>query len=126
MGNNFSTDKVIIKIKPYFYILQEDGYSETKINNFKIIKNISLKKKDKDYLFKINKYKIKNNFNTNKLIFNIEYNEEISVSKLESYIKEAWNNYCYAGDPIKPNFIKEKKYKGKQIYFGIDSIEYVY
>ena len=127
MGNTFSTDKVTIKIKPYFYILDGDGYSQTKIKNFKITKNINLKKTDKDYLFEINTYKIKkNSFNTSKLIFNIEYNEEINSSNLESYIKDAWNNYCNAGDPIKPNFIKEKKYKGKQIYFSIDSIEYVY
>ena len=36
MGNTFSTDKVTVKIKPYFYILDKDGYSQTKIKNFKI------------------------------------------------------------------------------------------
>ena len=127
MGNTFSTDKVTVKIKPYFYILDKDGYSQTKIKNFKIIKNINLKKTDKDYLFEINTYKIiKNSFTTSKLIFTIDYNEEINSSNLESYIKDAWNKYCNAGDPIKPNFIKEKKHKGKQIYFGIDSIEFIY
>ena len=34
MGNTFSTDKVTVKIKPYFYILDKDGYSQTKIKNF--------------------------------------------------------------------------------------------
>jgi hypothetical protein len=127
MGNTFSTDKVTVKIKPYFYILDKDGYSQTKIKNVKIIKNINLKKTDKDYLFEINTYKIiKNSFTTSKLIFTIDYNEEINSSNLESYIKDAWNKYCNAGDPIKPNFIKEKKHKGKQIYFGIDSIEFIY
>ena len=48
------------------------------------------------------------------------------VSELESYIKDAWFNYCNSGDPIKPNFIKEKKHATKPIYFGIDSIDYIY
>ena len=44
MGNIFSqeTDSVIVKVKPYFFTTNEDGYSQDKIKNFKITKMISL------------------------------------------------------------------------------------
>ena len=46
MGNLFSqeTDNVIVKVKPYYFTKVEDGYSQNKIKNFKITKNITLKK----------------------------------------------------------------------------------
>ena len=63
MGNLFSqeTDNVIVKFKPYYFTntRPETGYSNDKIKNFKITKNITLNKDDKDYLFDICKYKIK-------------------------------------------------------------------
>ena len=129
MGNLFSseTDNVIVKAKPYFFTLNQDGYSQDKIKNFKVTKSISLKKKDKDYLFNICKYTLKNtSFNNNELIFDIKYNKELSVSEIETYISDAWHKFCNAGDPIKPNFIKEKKHNKKQIYFAIDDVEFEY
>ena len=53
MGNLLSqeTDNVIVKVKPYYFTRSKDGYSQDKIKNFKITKNITLKKDDKDYLF---------------------------------------------------------------------------
>ena len=131
MGNLFSsTDKVekaTVKVKPFFYTLDEDGYSQNKIKNYKIYKNITLKKKDKDYIFGVKTYKInKMNHTSSLLSFDITYKESVEVSELESYLKDAWFNYCNSGDPIKPNFIKEKKHATKPIYFGIDSIDYIY
>ena len=47
-------------------------------------------------------------------------------SLIETYISDAWHKFCNAGDPIKPNFIKEKKHNKKQIYFAIDDVEFEY
>ena len=129
MGNLLSgtTDNVIIKVKPYFFTKNTDGYSHDKIKNFKIIKMITLKKKDKDYLFNLSKYTIKKtSFKNNELCFNIEYDKDLSCSEIESYIKDAWHKFCNAGDPIKPNFIKEKKHNKKQIYFAISEVVFEY
>ena len=131
MGNLFSqeTDNVIVKVKPYYFINTdpETGYSNEKIKNFKIIKNFTLKKDDKDYLFKICNYKInKSSFKSNELIFDIQYDKVINCNDIESYITDGWHKLCNAGDPIKANFIKEKKYNKKQIYFAIDDIIFEY
>ena len=129
MGNLFSgeTDSVIVKVKPYFFTQNKDGYSQDKIKHFKITKIITLKKKDKDYLFNLSKYTIKKtSFKNNELSFNIEYHKDLSCSEIESYIRDAWHKFCNAGDPIKPNFIKEKKHNKKQIYFAISDIEFEY
>lgn len=129
MGNLFSgeTDSVIVKVKPYFFTQNKDGYSQDKIKHFKITKIITLKKKDKDYLFNLSKYTIKKtSFKNNELCFNIEYDKDLSCSEIESYIRDAWHKFCNAGDPIKPNFIKEKKHNKKQIYFAISDIEFEY
>ena len=129
MGNLFSqeTDSVIVKVKPYFFTTNEDGYSHDKIKNFKITKMISLKKTDKDYLFNIGKYKIKTaSFKNNELIFDIKYNTILNCSEIESYISDAWHKFCNAGDPIKPTFIKEKKHNNKTIYFATDDITFEY
>ena len=72
MGNLFSgeTDSVIVKVKPYFFTQNKDGYSQDKIKHFKITKIITLKKKDKDYLFNLSKYTIKKtSFKHNSLCF---------------------------------------------------------
>ena len=129
MGNLFSqeTDNVIIKVKPYYFTISEDGYSQDKIKNFKITKNITLKKEDKDYLFNVCNYKNKKtSFKSNELIFEIQYDKVLSCSDIESYITDAWHKLCNAGDPIKANFIKEKKYNKKQIYFAIEDISFEY
>jgi hypothetical protein len=129
MGNLFSqeTDNVIIKVKPYYFTISEDGYSQDKIKNFKITKNITLKKDDKDFLFNVCNYKIKKtSFKDNELIFEIQYDKNISCSDIESYITDAWHKFCNAGDPIKANFIKEKKYNKKTIYFAADDINFEY
>ena len=93
MGNLFSqeTDNVIVKVKPYYFTKNDDGYSQDKIKNFKITKNITLKKDD-----------------------------------IESYITDAWHKFCNAGDPIKANFIKEKKYNKKPIYFATEYVTFEY
>ena len=129
MGNLFSqeTDNVIVKVKPYYFTKNDDGYSQDKIKNFKITKNITLKKDDKDYLFNVCKYKIKKtSFKGNELIFDIQYDKLISCSDIESYITDAWHKFCNAGDPIKANFIKEKKYNKNPIYFATEDITFEY
>ena len=129
MGNLFSqeTDNVIVKVKPYYFTKNDDGYSQDKIKNFKITKNITLNKGDKDYLFNICNYKIKKtSFRSNELIFEIKYNKVVSCSDIENYITDAWHKLCNAGDPIKANFIKEKKYNKKTIFFAIDDIKFEY
>ena len=129
MGNLFSqeTDNVILKIKPYFFTINEDGYSQDKIKNFKISKMIKLNKNDKDYLFNVSNFTIKkSSFTNNELIFNIKFNKEINTSKIENYILDAWKKFCNSGDPIKASFIKEKKYNKKQIYFSVSNIEFEY
>lgn len=129
MGNLFSqeTDNVIVKVKPYYYIRSDDGYSQDKIKNFKITKNITLKKDDKDFLFNVCNYKIKKtSFKDNELIFEIQYDKNISCSDIESYITDTWHKFCNAGDPIKANFIKEKKYNKKPIYFDTEDIKFEY
>ena len=131
MGNFLSSSNIVtqvkVKVKPYFYILDEDGYSQDKIKKYKIYKNITLKKKDKDYIFGVKSYKInKTDHTSTTLLFEITYKEGAEVSELESYIKDAWFNYCGSGAPIKPNFIKEKKHATKPIYFGIDSVDFIY
>jgi hypothetical protein len=116
-----------LKVKPYYFTRSEDGYSQDKIKNFKITKNITLKKEDKDYLFDICNYKIKKtSFKGNELIFDIQYDKVLSCSEIESYITDAWHKFCNAGDPIKVNFIKEKKYNKKQIYFATEDITFEY
>ena len=88
MGNLFSqeTDNVIVKVKPYYFTKSEDGYSQDKIKNFKITKNITLNKGDKNYLFNICNYKIKKtSFRSNELIFEIQYNKVLSCSNI-SYV----------------------------------------
>ena len=129
MGNLFSqeTDNVNVKVKPYYFTRSEDGYSQDKIKNFKITKNITLKKDDRDYLFNVCKYSIKKtSFKGTELIFDIQYDKVLSCSDIESYISDAWSKFCNAGDPIKANFIKEKKYNKKQIYFATSDIEFEY
>ena len=129
MGNLFSqeTDNVIVKIKPYFFTINEDGYSQDKIKNFNITKMINLKKNDKDYLFNIWKYNIKkSSFKKNQLIFNIKYDKDLNTNEIENYISNAWTNFCNSGDPIKASFIKEKKYNKKQIYFSVSNIDFEY
>ena len=98
-----------------------------KIKNFKITKNITLKKDDKDYLFNVCKYSIKKtSFKGTELIFDIQYDKVLSCSDIESYISDAWSKFCNVGDPIKANFIKEKKYNKKQIYFATSDITFEY
>jgi len=82
---------------------------------------------DKDYLFNVCNYKIKKtSFKSNELIFDIQYDKLLSCSDIESYITDAWSKFCNAGDPIKVNFIKEKKHNKKPIYFAIEDISFEY
>ena len=109
----------MLKLNHIILLKIEDGYSQNKIKNFKITKNITLKKDDKDYLFNVCNYKIKKTlFKGNELIFDIQYDKVQSCSDIESYITDAWSKFCNAGDPIKANFIKRKKYNKKTIYFS--------
>ena len=129
MGNLFSqgTDNVIVKIKPYFFTINEDGYSQDKIKNFNITKMINLKKSDKDYIFNVSKYNIKkSSFNNNEFIFNIKYDKDLNTSEIEKYISSSWYSFCNSGDPVKASFIKEKKYNKKQIYFSVSNIDFEY
>ena len=54
MGNLFSqeTNNVIVKIKPYFFTINEDGYSQDKIKNFNR-KNIYLSQTPQLFKYKI-------------------------------------------------------------------------
>tara|TARA_Y100000389_G_C17365256_1_gene465964 strand:- start:322 stop:684 length:363 start_codon:yes stop_codon:yes gene_type:complete len=116
-----------LKVKPYYFTKSEDGYSQDKIKQFKITKNITLKKEDKDYLFDVCNYKIKKtSFKGTELIFDIQYDKVLSCGEIESYITDAWHKFCNSGDPIKANFIKEKKYNKKQIYFATEDITFEY
>lgn len=121
--------KIIVKIIPQFYILDEN-LNIIKIKNFKIKKKLILNKKKKEILFNYNNLKfktIKSSYNSNNLIFKIKYkkkDEDITFSDLEYYIQEAWISYCGDGDPLKATFIDEKKYKihtgkKKNIYFNV-------
>ena len=96
MGNLFSqeTDNVIVKVKPYYFTRSEDGYSQDKIKNFKITKNITLKKDDKDYLFNVCKYSIKKtSFKGTELIFDIQYCFKEQAQDLFIYLKMPEKGY---------------------------------
>ena len=78
-------------------------------------------------MFGIDKFKIiESSFTSKAFIFHIKYTNPVYTSQLESYVKDAFAKYCNSGNPLKANFIKEKKYKQESIYFSIDNIDFNY
>ena len=134
MGNMYSqTSEVIIKVNPYFYNLNEDKITRDKIKNFTITKKFNFtankirKSANEKYIFGIDKFKIiKSSFSKKEFIFHIKYTNPVYTSQLESYVEDAYAKYCNSGDSLKANFIQEKKYKTKSIYFSIDNIDFNY
>ena len=127
------TSEVIIKVTPYYYNLNEDKNTHNKIKNFTITKKFNFtankirKSANEKYVFGIDKFKIiESSFTSKAFIFHIKYTNPVYTSQLESYVKDAFAKYCNSGNPLKANFIKEKKYKQESIYFSIDNIDFNY